>query len=188
MEYRNKLNPTHSLRTPHGIERNRQKGIVTHNPSEISQNQLLTLKFPDLNSMDVIVPETENLSFNIELSSNADPNRTLVSNISRAIVKKLAIKFDGNIILEVDGFDIFTCYRDLLKMKSEKRDAVRQGIISDDGCMANYIKLRIYSKEKSALHPRDNVIANTYGNKFIIPLDFEMLDSVIPYYQSGLRN
>ena len=42
-----------------------------------------------------------------------DLNRTLVSNIGGAIVKKLAIKFDGNVILEVDDFDIFACYRDL---------------------------------------------------------------------------
>ena len=27
-----------------------------------------------------------------------------------------------------------------------------------------------------------------YGNKFIIPLDFEMLDSAAPYYQAGLGN
>ena len=60
--------------------------------SEIAQNQTLTLKFPDLGNNDVIVPGTANLSFNIELSSKADPNRTLVSNIGRAIVKKLAIK------------------------------------------------------------------------------------------------
>ena len=32
------------------------------------------------------------------------------------------------------------------------------------------------------------LFANTYGNKFIIPLDFEMLDSAAPYYQAGLRN
>ena len=30
--------------------------------------------------------------------------------------------------------------------------------------------------------------ADAYGNKFIIPLDFEMLDSAAPYYQAGLRN
>ena len=31
-------------------------------------------------------------------------------------------------------------------------------------------------------------ITNAYGNKFIISLDFEMLDSLIPYYQSRLGN
>ena len=54
---------------------------VTHNPSEIDKNQLLSLKFPNLGSNDVIVPGTVNLSFNTELSSKIDLNRTLVSNI-----------------------------------------------------------------------------------------------------------
>ena len=61
MEYRNKLNPEHSLRTPCGIKRIRQKVIVTHNPSKTDQNQLLLVKFPNLGSDDVIVPRMANL-------------------------------------------------------------------------------------------------------------------------------
>ena len=113
MEYGNKLNPERSLRTAKGIKGTRQKVIVTHNPSEIGQNQLLMVKFPNLASDDVIVPGTANLSFNIELTSTADPNRTLVSNIGRAIVQKQAVKFEGKEILCIDNFDIFACYRDL---------------------------------------------------------------------------
>ena len=88
----------------------RQKVIVTQNTSEIDQNQLLLVRFPNLCSNDVIVPRMANLSFNIELSSTADPKKTLVSNIGRAIVKKLAVKFEGNEILSTDDFDIFACY------------------------------------------------------------------------------
>ena len=127
-------------------------------------------------------------SFNIELSSTADPKRTLVNNIGRAIVKKFAVKFEGNKILSVDNFDIFACYQDLWKTKPEKRDAIRQGIISNDGCMENCIKLRINAGDKSASNKQDNAIAGAHENKFIIPLDFEMLDSTIPYYQAGLEN
>ena len=65
-----------------------------------------------------------NLSFNIELTSNTDPNRTLLSNIGRTIFKKLAVKFEGNEIISVDNFDVFACYRDLWKTKSEKRNAI----------------------------------------------------------------
>ena len=71
---------------------------------------MLLVRFPHLGSDDAIVPGTANLSFNIELSSKADPNRKLVSNIGRAIVKKLAVKFEGNEILSVDDFDMFACY------------------------------------------------------------------------------
>ena len=96
MEYGNKLNPEHSLQTPPGIKGTRQKVIVTHNLSEIDQNQLLLVRFPNLGSDDIIIPGMANLSFNIELSSTADTKRTLVSNIGRAIIKKLAVKFEGN--------------------------------------------------------------------------------------------
>ena len=174
MEYRKRLNPERSLRTPKGIKGTRQKVIVTHNPSEIDQNQELLVRFPNLGSDDVIIPGTVNLSFNIELSSTSVPNRTLVSNIGRAIVKKLAVKFEGNEIMSVDDFDVLACYRDLWKTKSEKRNAIRQGIISTDGCTENCIKLRISAGDKSTSNAQDKAIADAHGNKFIIPLDFEM--------------
>ena len=188
MEYGNKLNPEHSLRTPCGIEETRQKVIVTHNPSEIDQNQLLLVRFPNLGTDDVIIPGTANLSVNIELSSTVDANRTLVSKRGRAVIKKLAVKFEGNEIMRVDDFDIFACYRDLWETKSEKRNAIRQGIISNGGCTNNCMKLRINAGGKSTGVVQDNAIANAYENKFIIPLDFEMLDSLAPYYPAGLRN
>ena len=87
MEYRQQLNPERSLRTPKRIEEIRQKVIVTHNPSEIDQNQSLLVRFPNLGRDDVIIPGMANLSFSIELTSTADPNRTLMSNIGRAIIK-----------------------------------------------------------------------------------------------------
>ena len=119
-----RLNPEGSLRTPKGIKGTRQKVIVTQNPSEIDQAQALLVRFPNLGSDDVIVPGTANLSFNIELTSAVYANRTLVSNIGRAIIKKLAVKFEGNEIMNVDNFDVLACYRDLWKTKSEKRNAI----------------------------------------------------------------
>ena len=148
----------------------------------------MLVRFPNLGSDDINVPGTANLSFNTELSSTVDANRTIVSNIGRAIVKKLAVKFERNEILSIDNFDIFACYRDLWKTKSEKGNAIRQGIVSNGGCTNNCIKLRINAGDKSTGVAQDNAIANTYRNKCIIPLDFEMLDSVAPYYQAGLGN
>ena len=110
MEYGKRLNPEHSLRTPKGIKGTRQKVIVTHNPSEIDQAQELLVRFSNLGSDDVIIPGMANLSFNIELTSTIDANRTSVSNIGRAIVKKLAVKFEGNKIMSVDNFNAFACY------------------------------------------------------------------------------
>ena len=188
IEYGKRLNPERSLRMPKGIKGIRQKVIVTHNLSEIDQAQELLVRFPNLGSDDIIIPGMTKLSFNFELTSTSDPNRTLVSNIGRAIIKKLAVKFEGNEIMSVDDFDVLACYQDLWKIKSEKRNAVRQGIISNDRCTENCIKLRINAGDKNASNAQDKAIADAYGNKFIIPLDFEMLDSAAPYYQAGLGN
>ena len=104
------MNPECSLRTPKGIKGTRQKVTVTHNPSEIYQAQELLVRFPNLGSDDIIIPGMANLSFNIELTSAVDANRTLASNIGRAIIKKLAVKFEGNEIMSVDNFDVLACY------------------------------------------------------------------------------
>ena len=104
------MNPGHLLRTTRGIKGTRQKVIIIHNPSEIDQNQLLLVRFPNLGSDDIIISGMVSLSFNTELSSKADPKRALVSNIGGVIVKKLAVKFEGNEILGVGNFDVFAFY------------------------------------------------------------------------------
>ena len=74
------------------------------------------------------------------------------------------------------------------KIKLEKKNAIHQSIISNDGCTESCIKLRINAGDKSTSNKKDGAIADAYRNKFLIPLDFEMLDSSAPYYQAGLGN
>ena len=56
------------------------------------------------------------------------------------------------------------------------------------GAWTTAFKLRINAGDKNASNAQDKAIADAYGNKFIILLDFEMLDSAAPYYQAGLGN
>ena len=106
-----------------------------------------------------------------------------MDNIGRAIVKKLAVKFEGNEVLSIDDFDIFACYRDLWKTASEKKNAIRQGIISNGGYTINCMRLRIAAGDKDTTNSRDNAIATAYWNKFIIPLD-----KVVLLYDRVLRH
>ena len=103
-------------------------------------------------------------------------------------MKELAVKFEGNDILSISDFDVFACYRDLWKTKLEKRNAIRQGIIFVDVFTENCMKLRTNTSDKSASNSRDKAVAEAHGNKFIIPLDFEMLDRAMHFYQVGLGN
>ena len=63
-------------------------------------------------------------------------------------MKKLAVKLEGNEIMSIDDYDIFTCYRDLWKTASENKNAIRQGIISADGFTLGCMKSRINAKDK----------------------------------------
>ena len=72
-----------------------------------------------------------------------------MNNVGRVIVKKLAVKFEGNEILGVDDFDVFACYRDLWKTELEKKNLVRQGIIYSSGCTEECMKLRINASDKN---------------------------------------
>ena len=180
-------NPGHSL-SSRDIKGTRQKVIVMHYPSEIDQNQLFLVRFPNLGSNGTIVLGTTNLSFNTKLSPMADSKRALVSNMGRAISEKLVVSFEGNEILDMDDFDAFACYQDLWKTMSEKQTAVGQGIIHSSSCTSGCMKLWTNASYNDATRKQDQVITHTYGSKFVILLDFEMLDSMIPYYQLSLGN
>ena len=78
-----------------------------------------------------------------------------MSNIGRLIVKELAVKFEGNDMLDVNDFDVFACCQDLWKTVSEKRNAVRQSIIHSGGCTENCMKLQMNASDKNALKKRD---------------------------------
>ena len=180
--YGSKLNPYRRLRDPLGVKAVRQSVVVTNNPSSIDQNQQLLVRFPNLGPNDVIVPGTARLAFTISLSST-DVSRTLVKNIGRAICKRVTIRVSGNEVMSIDDSDIFYCYQDLWKTGRERDNAQYQGI--DTSADRNATKLRVGAGDGANV-AADQAIAAAYGNRFFIPLDFELLESHMPFHQAAL--
>ena len=177
--YGNKLNPYRKLRKPLGVRGIRQSVVITNNPSTIDQNQQLLVRFPNLGSNDVIVPRSARLAFEIEIKST-DANATVYQNLGRAIVKKTTIKISGNEVMSIDDSDIYHCYIDLWKSPSERLNMAYQGIGK-----ANMLKHRVGAGNASS-DKEDEAIAKAYGTRFCIPLDFELLETHMPFYQAGL--
>ena len=177
-----KLNPYRRLRDPLGVKGVRQSVVVTNNPSTIDQNQQILVRFPNLGANDVIVPGTARLAFTIALKST-DENRTVVQNLGRAVVKKTTVRISGNEVMSIDDSDVFYCYQDLWKTSQERKNAQYQGI--DTTTNRNATKLRIGAENGQAV-TADQAIATAYSNRFSIPLDFELLESHMPFYQSAL--
>ena len=91
MEVGNKLNLQRSYRKGFALKGIRQHIIKMNNPSTIGPDELLTVRFSDLKENQVIVPGTTKLTFNISLTGT-DPNRTIVKNLGRNMIRKLVVK------------------------------------------------------------------------------------------------
>ena len=180
--YGRKLNPYRRLRDPLGVKAVRQSVVVTNNPAAIDQNQQLLVRFPNLGSNDVVVPGSARLAFTISLTST-DDNRTLVQNIGRAVVKKLTIKISGNEVMSIDDSDVYYCYQDLWKTAQERENAQYQGI--DTTTNRNATKHRVGAGNAVNV-AADRAISDAYGNRFFVPLDFELLESHMPFHQAAL--
>ena len=184
MEVRDKLNPQRTYWKGFTLKGLHQHIIKTNNPSAISPDELLTMRFPDLKENQVIIPGTTKLTFNITLAGT-DPNRTLVGNLGRNIIRKLVVKLEGIEIISIDDYDVLYSYYDCWKCKTERLNAIFQGIVEADGQIENAIKHRINAGDK-ANNAKDQTVASIYNNRFCIPLDFEILESSLPLYQYGL--
>ena len=95
------------------------------------------------------------------------------------------MKLEGNEIISIDDYDVLYSYYDCWKGTTERANDVFQGIVEADGQTENAIKHRINAADKSS-NARDETVASIYDNRFCIPLDFEILESTIPFYQYGL--
>ena len=184
MEVGDKLNPQTSYRKGFALKGLCQHIIKTNNPSTIGPGELLTVRFPNLKENQVIIPITTKLTFNISLVGT-DPNRTLVGNLGRNIIRKLVVKLEGNEIISIDDYDILYSYYDCWKCKTERLNSVFQGMVDADSQTENAIKHRINAGDK-ANNTKDQTVTSIFDNHFCIPLDFEILESSLPLYQYGL--
>ena len=141
MEVRDKLNPQRSYRKGFALKGLCQHIIKTNNPSTIGRGELLTVRFPDLKENQVIIPSTTKLTFNISLAGT-DFNRTLVGNLGRNIIGKLVVKLEGNEIISIDDYNVLYSYYDCWKCKTERLNAIFQGIVEADSQTENAINTR----------------------------------------------
>ena len=144
------------------------------------------VRFPNLSKNDVIVPGTVKLAFEIDINSTSDDNATVFQNLGRSIIKKTTIKISGNEVLSIDDSDIFFNYVDLWRAPSELMNMAYQGIGTE-----NMLKHRVSAADaksgtSSAEEKEDKAISDAFKNRFCVPLDFELLETHMPFYQAGL--
>ena len=84
--------------------------------------------------------------------------------------------------MSIDNFDEIQTYLDFWLPKKDKARRVFQGI--DD---AEALKLRVKSKGATG-DAGKTAVAKTFGNRFRIPIDFELLYDIGPFHQKCLTD
>ena len=125
-----------AMKAPRAVKR------ITFNPSEANPGETLYVHVPKLNENELLVPNALALTFDIDLSGG-HANNFLVQNVSRALVDKLVVKFEGTILEETVGHDIYNTFRDLFLPGKQRDNMVPEGIQSEDLC-----KIRSNSGDK----------------------------------------
>ena len=176
------INPSRSNRIMKAERAHRQHVVLTHNPSSIEPGQTLQVRFPNLGENDVIAPGSFFISFALNLKSKKDEGRSVVQNVGRKIIKTFKIYFEGNEVLSISNYDEIKTYMDFWLAGEDKARRVFQGI--DD---ADALKLRVSSKGATG-NAGETAVAKTFGNRFRIPIDFELLDDIGPFHQASLAD
>ena len=85
--------------------------------------------------------------------------------------------------MSIDDSDVYYCYQDLWRTAKERENAQYQGI--DTTTNRNATKHRV-GAANAANVAADRAISDAYGNRFFVPLDFELLESHIFFHQAAL--
>ena len=164
-----------AMKAPRAVKR------ITFNPSEANPGETLYVHVPKLNENEVLVPNSLALIFDIDLCGG-HANNFLVQNVSRALVDKLVVKFEGTILEETVGHDIYNTFRDLFLPGEQRDNMVPEGIQSEDLC-----KIRSNSGDKKNIRCRRRKKLNeVYGNKYRINLDHQILTDHSVFYPQAL--
>ena len=138
---------------------------------------------PKLNENEVLVPGSLALRFDIDLSGG-HANNFLVQNVSRVLVSKMVVKFEGDTIEDTVDYDVYKTFSDLF-LPSEKRDnMVPEGIQSEDLC-----KIRSGAGDaKTSSVDAKKKLNEIYGKKYRINLEHQILTDHGIFYPQALKN
>jgi len=180
--YGENIEPNRSHKTMRAVRATRQHVVQTHNPSSIQPGQMLQVRFPNIGPDDVIVLGSFFISGALKLTSTKDPRRTVVPNVRRKIIKTLKVYFESNEVLSISNYDEVMSYFDLWLWKKDKSRRIPQGIQT-----AKSLALWVGSKDATG-DVEETAIGKTLGERFRIPIDFELLKSVGSYHQHSLAD
>ena len=174
------INPTRINKISNAIKAERFHHVITHNPSNINPNETLYVRIPRLTENTFYIPNSIYLSADITLSGNE--NNVVVNNVGRYLIKKFVVKIGPETVFSLDDYNLFMNYKDLWLTKEQRDNMIFQGIQTN-----SLNKLRSNAKDALKTNLFDNLMNTIYGNKYKIPLDFELINNHAPLYKYAIQ-
>ena len=109
-------------------------------------------------------------------------NNRVINNIGRNLIDKMKVSFGGEVLLDIERYDLFKTYQDLHLTKIERSARLSQGIQSEA-----MRKIRSNAGDKGS-DTKDAALNTVFGNKYTIPLDFELMSSHGVLYPFALND
>ena len=175
------LKPTHESKTLLAIKAPRLINRINYFKSEVAPREKMVVTVPKLNENVVLVPGSLALKFDIDLTGG-HANNVLVQNVSRALVKKMTVKFGNAFLQDTAEYDLFKIYEDLFLSQEERDKRILEGIQSEDLCK---IRSNAGDKKTSGVD-EEKKINQFYGPKYRIRLDHDILTDHGVFYPHAL--
>ena len=169
MSVQDGLQPEKTKKIIRAMKAPRAVKCITFNPSEANPGEALNVHVPKLNVNEVLVPNSLALIFDIDLSGGHANNF-------------LVVKFEGTILEETVGHDIYKTFSDLFLPGEQRDNMAPEGIQSEDLC-----KIRSNSGDKKTSGvDAEKKLNEVYGNKYQINLDHQILTDHGVFYPQAL--
>ena len=173
-----KLDPNILPKATGGLKAERTFHRVTFTPSSAKPGERLYVSVPTLSENMLLVPHTLALRFDLSIQPSTADARCCVNNIARNIVSRMEIKFAGETLIDLNRYDLYHTYKDLFMWPKDRAELVEWGIGS-----AGVRKVR---SKTSGASGEDWV--KSYGTKYVIPLDFEVISKHGAFYPRVLNS
>ena len=183
IEWPDFIHPTYREKTLNAVKADSKVYRNTFDPAEANPGAALNVYVPRLSQNMVIVLGSLALVFDIDLTGG-DANNFLVQNVTRALVRRMHVKFGGHELQNKQGYGRYKTFGDLF-LSTEKRDSmVLEGIQTEDLC-----KIRLDSGDKkSSGVEAEKALEEVYGKKYRIRFDHEILTKNGVFYPEGLHS
>ena len=176
------IDPGHNEKKLLGLKADRSINRITFIKYEAFPGDFLIVTVPKLNKYELMKSGSLMLRFDVDLSGG-DPGNFLVDNISRALVDNMKIKFGGQMVNEIENYDVYKIYEDLYLPIVKRNNMLTDGIQTLE---LNKIRCNSNDKPTSGVD-KEKKLNEIYGSKYCIRLDHGLLEENGAFYPHALR-